>query len=123
MQHDRGHPPRDYVYFRGKLFERCLICFRLCAKQDIYGSDEWEHSGSRQLAQSPLGSVPIDDITAVFRNYHSNPGMKQQGSGCPSFQTLRLHPLPCTPYQLEVGFSRQTQAASKAERLTRRRIS
>jgi hypothetical protein len=49
--------------------------------------------------------------------------MKQQGSRCPSFEMLGLHPLPCTSNRFEVGFLRQPQAAMVAKWFTRQRTS
>jgi hypothetical protein len=60
---------------------------------------------------------------SVFGNYDADPGMKQQGSRCPSLEMLGLHPLPCTSNCFEIGFLRQPAAAMIAKWFTRQRIS
>ena len=115
-------PIGNHIDFNCKLVKARAISFRFRAQQDINATCRRQYSHSRQFTQLPLGAVPIDDVMPVFRNHHADPWMKQQGSRCTSFETLGLHPLPCTPYRLQIGLSRQPEAARKAERFTRQRI-
>jgi len=69
-----------------------------------------------------LGVVSIGDLVSMLRDNYPDPWMQQQGSGCPSLQTLSLHALPCTPYCFQVSLTRQPEATREAEWSRRRRI-
>jgi hypothetical protein len=122
MRRNSCSPPGDCVDFHRKLVEARAVCFRFRAKQYINPSSNGQYSRPRQLTEPALYAIPVYNVSSVFRNNHTNPWMKQQGSGRASFETLGLHPLPCTSYRFQIGLSRQPGAARKAERLTRRRI-
>ena len=123
MRHDPRCPQRDCIDFHRKLVKARTVGLGFCAEQYVDPSKNRQHSRSGQLTQPPLRAVPVDDVSAIFRNHHTDSRMKQQGSRCPSFETLGLHPLPCTPYRFKFGLFRQPGAARKAEWLTRQRTS
>jgi hypothetical protein len=77
---------------------------------------------SYQLAKSSFDAVTFDDIASVFRDDDSHSRIEQRGSSYPSFQSLGLDSLPCSPYAFEIGLTRQPRLARKAEGFRRRRI-
>jgi hypothetical protein len=107
---------------RGEFIKSGAICLGLGSHKEVYTPDYRQQPKTYELSQTSFCAVPIDDVSPMFRNNDPHSRMKQQGSRDPSFETLGLHPLPCTSYQLQVGFSRQPPFARKAEALIRRRI-
>jgi hypothetical protein len=115
VRHNSRCPPCDRVDIHRKLVKARTICLGFCAEQDVDPSKNRQHSRSGQLTQASLCAVPVDNASSIFRNNHTHSWMKQQGSRCPSIETLGLHPLPCTPYRFKLGLFRQPGAARKAE--------
>jgi hypothetical protein len=119
---DSSCPAGNGIYLCGELIKSRAVGLRLGSHEKVYPPNYRQQSKSHKLSQASFGTVPIDDVSPMFRNNHPYPRMKQQGSRDPGLETLGVYPLPCTSYQLEVGLFRQPPVAGKAEALMRRRI-
>jgi hypothetical protein len=117
------NPAANYCNLVGQLFKAAAVCLRLRSNQKIYSCDVRQKSGTNNLTKAAFDEIPLDNLPSVLWDNDTHPWMRQQGSGCSSFQTLGLHSLPCTPYRFQIGFARKPGPARETERLRRRRIS
>ncbi len=90
-----------------KFFESRIVRLASCADQKIHRDPHLlqprQQFTSRDLPQTPLQTIAVDDSMAMLRHHHAEPRIQKGGSGEDDVQMTRLRAFPPREQPPDVG--------------------
>lgn len=101
-----------------QIVQRHVVGIRPCAYRHVARSERAQcgkHFDAYELAKPSLHAIAANSAVLVPRNHDRDPRMTERGSEDPDIEVRGPNPLPLSNDTLNVGASRQSLPARKAE--------